>query len=524
MKKFLITLFIALTAIAGHAANDLIVDGVVYSWSPDNTAYVVTGCDENEPRETLHILSEVDGLDVVAIGNNAFIDNTTITSVIIDEGITRIGANAFDRCANLRHMVLPEGLTTIEEEAFAFCTSLTMMVIPSTVTDIQAHAFSGCTGVTDAYFLMTTPTQLSDFDWWDGVYTHPGEEERGGLEFNHSRLRDLDNGTRIHVPEGTLSTYEDSGKFEAWLLQADDGAFPLWWIVNYGVVGRAYTVSDNLAGVFVDKNGVLYAKDYGKYLFPVAAAEDQVDYVIGAHLQPRDWDQSNWVQLSFGDAIAAQQFVDKVITGGTLTGTLNDKLNPAMTVTGHEPPGTPEHYDANNYVVCNFMKPNVQTGNNGHQYFFMTPKPQEYCKVNWATYEGDDRFTLNPDSGNRYDLTGSFTVSWELYPGNRETDFVEGKTYSFHAIMRHKATASDLSRRNRASASVTEGPYTVFPLEGGAGVITAVENISTDHEVQSVKYVNPTGMTSATPFSGVNIVVTRYHNGTTHVSKMTNCH
>ena len=71
---------------------------------------------------------------------------------------------------------------------------------------------------------------------------------------------------------------------------------------------------------------------------------------------------------------------------------------------------------------------------------------------------------------------------------------------------------------------MTEGPYTVFPLEGGAGVITAVENISTDHEVQSVKYVNPTGMTSATPFSGVNIVVTRYHNGTTHVSKMTNCH
>ena len=46
----------------------------------------------------------------------------------------------------------------------------------------------------------------------------------------------------------------------AWIpLVQDDNCYPLWWIVNYGVVGREYTVSDALAAVYVDKNGGLYA-------------------------------------------------------------------------------------------------------------------------------------------------------------------------------------------------------------------------------------------------------------------------
>ena len=49
--------------------------------------------------------------------------------------------------------------------------------------------------------------------------------------------------TVVHVPQGMLQDYEDSGKFEAWLpLHEDDNCYPLWWIVNCGVVGREYTV------------------------------------------------------------------------------------------------------------------------------------------------------------------------------------------------------------------------------------------------------------------------------------------
>ena len=188
MKHWIIIGVIAwLTAFTGHAANEMVVDGVTYQWSPSDLAYIVTGWDEENPVQLLHIRGEVDGLDVVGIATGAFEDNQDIVFLTIDEGILYIGQNAFCRCTNLEVAILPEGLVKIEEEAFAFCTKLSFMSIPSTVEDIQAHAFSGCTGVTDVYFLMDE-TRLDDFYWWDGRYPSPGEEQHGGMEFNHASM------------------------------------------------------------------------------------------------------------------------------------------------------------------------------------------------------------------------------------------------------------------------------------------------------------------------------------------------
>ena len=117
MKQIIVILLIVTTLTC--QAADVIVDGVKYTWSSDYNGYIVTGWDEDDPREELHILGEVEGLDVIAIQAGAFIDNTTIVSAVIDEGITRIGQNAFNRCSSMKLVTLPEGLTTIEEEAFA---------------------------------------------------------------------------------------------------------------------------------------------------------------------------------------------------------------------------------------------------------------------------------------------------------------------------------------------------------------------------------------------------------------------
>ena len=43
---------------------------------------------------------------------------------------------------------------------------------------------------------------------------------------------------------------------------------------------------------------------------------------------------------------------------------------------------------------------------------------------------------------------------------------------------------------------------------------------SPGNTITSVKYVNLTGQTSSVPFNGVNIVVTRYSDGTTSVIKV----
>ncbi len=51
-------------------------------------------------------------------------------------------------------------------------------------------------------------------------------------------------------------------------------------------------------------------------------------------------------------------------------------------------------------------------------------------------------------------------------------------------------------------------------------ILTGVENVNMGKNVVSVEYVNAAGMTSSTPFKGVNIVVTRYNDGSQVTTKV----
>ena len=57
-------------------------------------------------------------------------------------------------------------------------------------------------------------------------------------------------------------------------------------------------------------------------------------------------------------------------------------------------------------------------------------------------------------------------------------------------------------------------------LVGGSDqIITAVNDLNY-REVERVMYYSPTGMVSDRPFDGVNMVVTRYTDGTTRTTKV----
>ena len=472
-KLLLIALSAVLTAAVGHAANDdIIVDGVVYEWYENSVAhqygYIATGWDEKTPIQSLHIRGQVDGYQVFGIANGAFEDNEDIVYLTIDEGITSIGQNAFCRCSNIEVAILPEGLETIEEEAFAFCTSLTTMVIPSTVTEIQAHAFSGCTGVTDVYFLMTDVDQLRGFNWWDGIY-HDAPQQAGGMEFNTNQ------NTVIHVPDGMLQDYVDSEKFVAWIpLVQDDNCYPLWWIVNYGAVGLEYTVSDDLAAVYVDVDGGLYAKDDNQWLTPDRAYPGEIDYMPTTGLmkeKDNKYDQSNWVVLT--NVEEPDQFLGCLIAGRTITGTLVDKKNPVIEVSDEATlmPGAQYLYEKNVYIPASFMG-RAQLSPNGRVYALVQPKSQELIRVDWTIYcEDDECFYLpepDEDNGiNTMELKGGFSVSYDLYEG--EVPILEDcGYYAFDAINR-RIVASDKRNREIDYTPYTDGDvsdmFVVFPLK-----------------------------------------------------------
>lgn len=76
---------------------------------------------------------------VTSIGDRAFDENTSITSVKIPDGVTSIGNFAFYCCSSV---------TSIGEHAFWGCIKLASLTIPDSVTSIGGHAFDYCRGLT----------------------------------------------------------------------------------------------------------------------------------------------------------------------------------------------------------------------------------------------------------------------------------------------------------------------------------------------------------------------------------------
>lgn len=90
--------------------------------------------------------TEVDGVAITEIGAEAFMYNTSITSVTIPAEITTIGLNAFEYCSNLTTLVFEAGssLTEIQDYAFYACNRLKYVNLPEGLTRIGSYAFAYC--------------------------------------------------------------------------------------------------------------------------------------------------------------------------------------------------------------------------------------------------------------------------------------------------------------------------------------------------------------------------------------------
>ena len=79
---------------------------------------------------------------VTNIGENAFLYCTSLTNVIMADGVITIGAGAFNDCPQLRSVTIAESVTLIGSNAFNLCDSLGNITIPSSVTNIASYTFA----------------------------------------------------------------------------------------------------------------------------------------------------------------------------------------------------------------------------------------------------------------------------------------------------------------------------------------------------------------------------------------------
>lgn len=95
----------------------------------------------------LVIPSEVNGYQVIAIGEFAFHKETSLQSVVIPEGVTTLETYAFAGCSSLKSVVIPEGVTYFFSGVFEECTSLESLVIPASMKGFGLEEFKYCSSL-----------------------------------------------------------------------------------------------------------------------------------------------------------------------------------------------------------------------------------------------------------------------------------------------------------------------------------------------------------------------------------------
>ena len=134
-----------------------------YTIKDDGTAEIAK---YNGKETNITIPSKLDGKLVTSIGNYAFENYKTATSVTIPEGITTIGVSSFRFCEAMTSVSLPSTLTTIKNGAFSFCNVLDNVVVPDSVTTIEKSGFQDCLALTNIK-LSDSLSIISEFTFFN---------------------------------------------------------------------------------------------------------------------------------------------------------------------------------------------------------------------------------------------------------------------------------------------------------------------------------------------------------------------
>lgn len=143
--------------------------------------------------------------------NAGVLQNTSITSIVIPQGVTTIGQNAFYGCENLATVTFPSTLTRIEGGAFSY-TALTSLHLPDGVEFIGHSAFREC-NVLETVTMTDSVTTMDDnaFDHCDILrsVTLSDQIETIGLQ-TFSQCKKLET---IHLPASLKTIGNDAFQY-----------------------------------------------------------------------------------------------------------------------------------------------------------------------------------------------------------------------------------------------------------------------------------------------------------------------
>ncbi|MBQ6166852.1 MAG: hypothetical protein IJK41_05410 [Muribaculaceae bacterium] len=309
------------------------------------------------------------------------------------------------------------------------------------------------------------------------------------------------NGPKYTVEDNLIGVYYDENAITT-IMETDMAGHPI--------------LDENGQPKHVDVRGALYAKDFENYsaksvqpdgtvdyVYKVCAHKKTTDYPGGSQIQiKRDhYDQSNWVKIvlspnfdnnhlqntdvtynkdlfdhdDFESATAnerpyLQQYVGKIIPGGSMSGNLVNKVNPQMHITNIAMPVAATEYEKNVYVTSHFNDsvvfsyvhqdwspgiydgvyrtlPVLATNDQGETFvdhmriddeptkmFYVAPKPQEVAYITWAVFThpdtqsgiGTSSCQTEPSSPGEFHAPMNWDRTGQLWNGSNPADDTNG--------------------------------------------------------------------------------------------------
>ena len=137
---------------------------------------------------------------VTSIGSSAFYYCSSLTSVTIPNSVTSIGSSAFRNCSDLTSVTIPNSVTAIGTAAFFSCSGLTSVTIPNSVTSIGSSAFYGCSNLKTVY-------NLSGLTFTKGVTAH------GSVARYANRVLNVTTGDITNYGSGENAIYQISADY-----------------------------------------------------------------------------------------------------------------------------------------------------------------------------------------------------------------------------------------------------------------------------------------------------------------------
>ena len=161
---------------------------------------------------------------VVSIGENAFANCFALTAINIPSGVKSIGASAFYCCSGLVNVKLPDTLTSMGDSAFSACGALRIITLPDSLSWIPSSAFASCNMLLD----VAIPAGISSIG--------------SSAFYGCSSLSDIYyGGTEAQWDEISIGTYNDGLSGRRYHYSASQEYLAYQQKANSGLCGRSLT-------------------------------------------------------------------------------------------------------------------------------------------------------------------------------------------------------------------------------------------------------------------------------------------